>query len=345
MTRYILDRTLPYDNLLMTEGAQSQSFTWGNELIAADDMLYLQDHLGSPIRLIHNWQTPLAYDAFGVMTVGMTPNVRQPFGFTGYEVDSVSGLSYAQARYYSPEQGRFTAEDTAHDGTNWYGYCHANPLRFVDKDGLTALTPDLIMDTRGSDWIGAGDAMPVRSSPAGRTLELPYHYLAPPTPNDMDIGLRGNNGILPCYWTGRTIYMSDAALESFRRRDEFIRDMAIYSGAALVLKYVAIPAMATGALWSAGNYVINNWDDLTILGVANAAAQGALGGVFFQFAPFDITNPGDALLYVWASRAMSEIVKRLDDLWHRDSGNRQGVCSEERAHWFDDYGFVHPFLP
>jgi len=50
--RYILDRTLPYDNLLMTEGAQNQSFTWGKELISADDMLYLQDHLGSPIRLI-----------------------------------------------------------------------------------------------------------------------------------------------------------------------------------------------------------------------------------------------------------------------------------------------------
>ena len=32
---YILDLTLPYDNLLMTKGSKNQSFTWGNELISA----------------------------------------------------------------------------------------------------------------------------------------------------------------------------------------------------------------------------------------------------------------------------------------------------------------------
>ena len=196
MTRYILDRTLPYDNLLMTEGAQSQSFTWGNELIAADDMLYLQDHLGSPIRLIHNWQTPLAYDAFGQQTVGMTPNVKQPFGFTGYQMDSISGLSYAQARYYSPEQGRFTAQDVIKgnaflpESINPYTYCRNTPMMLVDKDGRAPFgipcystgrmiyaptwsfsRPDRgaspmsqeLIDVRGDNWIGAGAAMPARS--------------------------------------------------------------------------------------------------------------------------------------------------------------------------------------
>ena len=53
--RYILDLTRPYDNLLATEGSQNQSFVWGNELLMAEGEKpfgYLQDHLGSPIRLI-----------------------------------------------------------------------------------------------------------------------------------------------------------------------------------------------------------------------------------------------------------------------------------------------------
>jgi len=53
--RYILDLTRPYNNLLATEGAQNQSFVWGNELLMAEGEKpfgYLQDHLGSPIRLI-----------------------------------------------------------------------------------------------------------------------------------------------------------------------------------------------------------------------------------------------------------------------------------------------------
>jgi hypothetical protein len=33
--RYILDITLPYNNLLMTQGAQNQSFVWGAELLEA----------------------------------------------------------------------------------------------------------------------------------------------------------------------------------------------------------------------------------------------------------------------------------------------------------------------
>ena len=192
----------------------------------------MQDHLGCPIRLIHNWQTPLAYDAFGVMTTGMTPNVKQPFGFTGYMHEDVAGMYYAQARYYSPQIGRFGAEDTVRDGANWYGYCHGNPLRFVDKDGLTAIVgtrgcdwigageampawsfslpyrgaspmSQELIDVRGDNWIGAGEAMPARSSPARRTPELPYHYLAPP--NAMNSYMGTSHGT-PIYSTGQMVY-------------------------------------------------------------------------------------------------------------------------------------------
>jgi len=143
--RYVLDITLPFDNLLMSQdrNQQAQNFTWGNSLISAsvndnnDTLHYLQDHLGSPIRLLSaDTETTMAYDEFGVPTVESMPSTN-PFGFTGYQTDDVSGMCYAQARYYAPVAGRFMSEDPIKDQHNWYGYCDANPVTFVDPMGLS----------------------------------------------------------------------------------------------------------------------------------------------------------------------------------------------------------------
>ena len=157
-TRYINDMTIPYNNLLDTNG---KSFVWGNGLIAAkgqDEFYYLQDHLGSPVRLLgKNQEDVLGFDEFGVPTT--EPNVNQPFGFTGYQFDSVSGLQYAQARFYSPILGRFSAEDPIKDQFNWYDYCIANPIKFIDPSGL--MVPD--------DWHGPQyGTTPPRPSPVRR---------------------------------------------------------------------------------------------------------------------------------------------------------------------------------
>ena len=145
--RYILDLTRPYDNLLMTEGAQNQSFVWGNELLSASgdsSFHYLTDHLGSPIRLVsENQSDTLAYDEFGVPLVQVGQNeakFNQPFGFTGYMMDEISGLYYVQARYFSAENARFVSEDYVRDGVNWYMHCYNNALKFVDLDGLRPAT-------------------------------------------------------------------------------------------------------------------------------------------------------------------------------------------------------------
>ncbi len=67
----------------------------------------------------------------------------QPFGYTGYRYDGISGSYFAQAREYQPHTGRFMAEDVIRGKLgvpktlNRYGYCLSNPLMYVDLDGKT----------------------------------------------------------------------------------------------------------------------------------------------------------------------------------------------------------------
>ena len=64
--------------------------------------------------------------------------------FTGYEADVETGLNFAQARYQSPTQGRFTSPDpfggsmTAADpqSFNRYSYTGNNPINRTDSSGL-----------------------------------------------------------------------------------------------------------------------------------------------------------------------------------------------------------------
>jgi RHS repeat-associated protein len=72
-------------------------------------------------------------------------NVRQKFTF--YERDIETQLDFAQARYYSNPQGRFTSVDPENAGAfqsdpqSWNGYAYArnNPLLYTDPDGLLFL--------------------------------------------------------------------------------------------------------------------------------------------------------------------------------------------------------------
>ena len=75
------------------------------------------------------------------LTAGYSAHRKQPFGFTGYERDVVSGLYYAQARRYDAETGRFISRDmikgniSQMQSQNEYAYCLGNPLMYVDRDG------------------------------------------------------------------------------------------------------------------------------------------------------------------------------------------------------------------
>ncbi len=71
--------------------------------------------------------------------MGADPN---PFRYCGEYFDVESGSYYLRARYYDPSIGRFTQEDTAKHGYNWYAYCNNNPIRFVDPTGFVPVCAD-----------------------------------------------------------------------------------------------------------------------------------------------------------------------------------------------------------
>ena len=112
-----------------------------------NDLYYLQDDLGSPVRVMSSRKhmNAFGYDEFGEVTSKldrpMLP-IIQPFTFTGYQKDEVSNTYFAQAREYQPTVGRFLVEDLVEgklsipDTFNQYVYCWNNPMNLVDLDGL-----------------------------------------------------------------------------------------------------------------------------------------------------------------------------------------------------------------
>ena len=120
----------------------------------------MQDELGSPLRVQYATGRGECYghDEFGreqaeekreVSQKGFEiPYVKQgttqPFGYTGYRYDGISGSYFAQAREYQPHMGRFMAEDVIRGKhgvpktLNRYGYCLGNPFSFIDPSGMVS---------------------------------------------------------------------------------------------------------------------------------------------------------------------------------------------------------------
>ncbi len=59
------------------------------------------------------------------------------FAYAGKPYDPVTGLSDYGFRDYVPGLARFTTVDPIRDGSNWYAYCNADPVNYVDMWGLS----------------------------------------------------------------------------------------------------------------------------------------------------------------------------------------------------------------
>ena len=79
------------------------------------------------------------YDAFGNERNPDTAD-ENPFRYCGEYWNVETGAYYLRARYYDPLLGRFTTEDPALAGLNWYTYCTNNPVGFVDPLGLVEVS-------------------------------------------------------------------------------------------------------------------------------------------------------------------------------------------------------------
>lgn len=108
---------------------------------AAATHTYLHtDALGSPVvetNASRGVVNRTNYEPYGV------PQNRtvEGIGYTGHHMDSDSGLTYMQARYYDPALGRFLSVDPVGvdptNGANFnrYWYANNNPYTFTDPDG------------------------------------------------------------------------------------------------------------------------------------------------------------------------------------------------------------------
>ena len=131
-----------------SEGDSTQTYFWDGNVISyeanGERNYYLQDELGSPIRIedeAGKTRETYGYGAFGEDLYGNQGEL-QPFGYTGYQMDTVAGTYYAQAREYQADVARFQARDVIKGQTSYpltineYIYCGNMPFYYYDPNGL-----------------------------------------------------------------------------------------------------------------------------------------------------------------------------------------------------------------
>ncbi len=128
------------------------------------------DHLGSP-RVVTNSSGSVVsrhdYLPFGeelfagtggrTTALGYTGSDGARQKFTGYEADTETGLNFAQARYQSATQGRFTSPDPfggsmsplSPQSFNRYSYVSNNPVNSTDPTGMFNASDEV----RSTRWV------------------------------------------------------------------------------------------------------------------------------------------------------------------------------------------------
>lgn len=169
--RYINDLTRGFHNLLSKEeggSIQQYVYDFGPVGVMSTDgtsaLSLIHDDLGSIVRLIDadgNLSESYGYDEFGMDALGTQGN-RQPFGYTGYRSDDISGTYHAQAREYMPLTAGFISADLVKgvqqipQTYNEYLYCNNSPFDYVDLNGMFAILTAIVVGAVAGAAISAG---------------------------------------------------------------------------------------------------------------------------------------------------------------------------------------------
>ena len=144
--RYVWDRNGNIIAEMNGEGNLTSKYVRGNKLISKDGNEYFgYDGHGSVVNISNESGKSIKsydYDAFGV-ELNKDVNDTNLFRYCGEQYDNETDSIYLRARYYSPSLGRFTTEDPAKDGDNWYSYCAGNPVNSWDPSGLALIISDI----------------------------------------------------------------------------------------------------------------------------------------------------------------------------------------------------------
>jgi len=124
-----------------------KQYIWGSDRVLAQiDSLsgntyyYLYNGHGDVVQITDtsgNIVNSYDYDVWGNF-LKKEETIENHFTYFGQIYDETTGLYYLRARYYDPTTGRFTQQDPAEDGYNWYVYGNQNPVYYIDEYGLLA---------------------------------------------------------------------------------------------------------------------------------------------------------------------------------------------------------------
>lgn len=118
------------------------------------------------------------YYPFGALRLDHTTTAyRNPYKFTGKELDGDSGLYYYSARYYNAEIGRFISQDPWEgdlkdpQSLNRYSYVRNNPLRYIDPTGQFVVDKSLLDNKLNSDLTCNADCVLGSNSTSSNTVD------------------------------------------------------------------------------------------------------------------------------------------------------------------------------
>jgi len=136
------------------------------------------DQIGTPLEMTDAegqivWQAK--YRAWGAVDAMVVNQVEQNLRFQGQYFDDETGLHYNTFRYYDPDVGRFTTQDSIGllGGENLYQYA-PSPVGWVDPLGLTGVDGSgrPLSSSQYSVW--SRREMPAEIHGAGRNVHFRY---------------------------------------------------------------------------------------------------------------------------------------------------------------------------